>query len=292
MHDEDATSASAADEYRRRSSANWEAAAAGWEAERDRTRAMAAPLTAWLIERLDLRPGVTVLEIASGPGDVGVQAARALGRHGRVILSDRSQAMVEAAGRTAQAAGVDVELLVLDAEAMALPDASVDRVVSRFAYMLIPDREAALRETRRVLRPGGRLAFGVWGSAGENEWATTLWDALEAHTPLPPARPGGPGMFALGDRDELRRLVGAAGFEVRAIEAVELRWSFADFDDYWRAQTQLNGGLTRLIPTLTEAEHAELRETVRAAVERFRSGDGYRMSGVTLGVEADATGAV
>jgi SAM-dependent methyltransferase len=289
MHDPDATSAAAADEYRRRSAANWESAAAGWEAERDRTSEMSRPLTAWLVEHLDLRPGLTVLEIATGTGDVGVQVATAMGGGGRVILSDRSQAMVEAAGRTARAAGVDgVDLRVLDAEALALADASVDRVVSRFAYMLIPDRDAAFRETRRVLRPDGRLAFGVWGSAAENEWATTLWDVLEERTELPPARPGGPGMFALGDREALARVLAAAGFEVEAIEAIRVEWGYSDFADYWRAQTSLNGGLTRLLPTLRDAERAELESAVRAAVERFRAGDGYRMSGLTLGVAAAA----
>jgi hypothetical protein len=75
---------------------------------------------------------------------------------------------------------------------------------------------------------------------------------------------------------------------VRTIEAIRVEWGYADFADYWRAQTSLNGGLTRLLPTLGDAERAELESAVRAAVERFRAGDGYRMSGLTLGVAADA----
>jgi ubiquinone/menaquinone biosynthesis C-methylase UbiE len=287
MHDQDATSA--ADEYRRRSAENWDTAAAGWESERGRVRTMSKPLTTWLIANLDLRPGVAVLEVAAGPGDTGIQVAAALTGEGTVILSDRSPAMVEVARRAAAAAGLEnVELRVLDAEAMDLADAIADRVVCRFGYMLLPDPAAALRETRRVLRPGGRLAFAVWGTAAENEWATTLWDVLERLTDLPPTKPGGPGMFALGDRDALRRLVTDAGFGVRAVEPIAVEWTYTDFDDYWRAQTSLNGGLARLLPTLGQDERDALIGAVREAVERFRVGDGYRLAGVTLGVAADA----
>lgn len=287
MHDQDATSA--AEEYRRRSAENWDTAAAGWEAERDRVRAMTSPLTAWLIANLDLRPGVTVLEVAAGPGDTGLQVAAALNGDGTVILSDRSAAMVDVARRAAAEAGLpNVEVRMLDAESMDLADAFVDRVVCRFGYMLLADPAAGLRETRRVLRPDGRLAFAVWGTAAENEWATTVWDVLERLIDLPRSKPGGPGMFALGDRDTLRGLVTDAGFEVRAVETIPVEWAYANFDDYWRAQTSLNGGLTRLLPTLAPAERDSLIGAVRDAVERFRVGDGYRLAGVTVGVAADA----
>ena len=287
MHDRDATSA-AAEEYRRRSTQNWETAAAGWEAERDRVASMGRPITEWLIAHLDLRPGQTVLEIATGPGDVGIAVAAAL-EGGRVIMSDRSHAMVAAAGRAVAAAGVrNAEVRDLDAESLDLGDASVDRVVCRFAYMLMPDRAAAFAETRRVLAPGGRLAFAVWAAADRNAWATTLWNVLESRTELPPAAPGGPGMFALGDPATVAPLVETAGFSVRAVEHITVEWSYPDYDAYWQAQSSLNGGLTRLLATLSEAERGDLYEAVRGAVEPFRDGAGYRLTGVALGVAADA----
>jgi SAM-dependent methyltransferase len=289
MHDQEATSRVAADEYRKRSALNWEQAAAGWESEAERVRTMGAPITAWLIEHLALDQGATVLELASGPGDVGLAVAAALAGGGRVILSDRAHAMVEAARRAAAAAGLEnVEMRVLDAESLDLADASVDRVVCRFAYMLVADRAAAFRETRRVLRPGGRVAFAVWGAAAENEWATTLWEVLEARTDLPVTPPGGPGMFALADPAVVRGLVADAGFELRAVEPIPVSWSYPDFDSYWRAQSSLNGGLTRLLPTLTASERDALIEAVRAAVEPYRIDGGYRLAGVALGVAADA----
>ncbi|HEX5249686.1 MAG TPA: methyltransferase domain-containing protein [Gaiellales bacterium] len=287
MHAEDATSAAADAEYRERSTLNWETAAAGWESERDRMRQISAPVTDWLVDHLELRPGLTVLELAAGTGDVGIRVAETLAGQGRVILSDRAAAMVEAAGRWVTERGASgIELRVLDAESLDLPDASVDRVVCRFAYMLVPDRDAAFAETRRVLRPGGRVAFAVWAGRERNDWATTLWDVLESRAPLPPARPGGPGMFALADRRVVEETLARAGLEPEALEEIPVSWRYAGFDDYWRTAAAMNGSLTRLLPTLPDSERADLAAAVRDAIERFRDGEGYRLPGLALGVAA------
>jgi SAM-dependent methyltransferase len=287
MHSEDATSAAADAEYRRRSTLNWEQAAPGWISERERTRERMSPVTDWLVDHLELTPGLAVLELAAGPGDVGIRVAESLAGDGQVIVSDRAPAMVEAAGRWAQERGArGVEARVLDAESLDLPDAAVDRVVCRFGYMLVPDRDAAFRETRRVLRPGGRLAFAVWAEPERNEWATTLWDVLESLTPLPPARPGGPGMFALADRRVLEDVMTRAGLEPRTIEEIPVEWRYPDFEGYWRSAVAVNGGLTRLLPTLSEQEQADLVAEVRGAIERFREGERYRLPGLALGVAA------
>jgi SAM-dependent methyltransferase len=287
MHSEDATSAAADAEYRRRSTLNWEQAAAGWISERERMRERMTTVTEWLVDQLELTPGLTVLELAAGPGDVGIRVAESLAGDGRVIVSDRAAAMVEAAGRWAQQRGAQgVEARVLDAESLDLPDASVDRVVCRFGYMLVPDRDAAFRETRRVLRPGGRLAFAVWAERERNEWATTLWDVLESLMPLPPARPGGPGMFALADRGVVEDVLGRAGLEPQTVEEIPVEWRYPDFESYWRSAVAVNGGLARLLPTLSEDEQADLAAEVRGAIERFRAGDGYRLPGLALGVAA------
>lgn len=287
MHAEDATSAAANAEYRQRSTLNWETAAAGWESERDRMRQVSAPVTDWLVDHLELRPGLTVLELAGGTGDVGIRVAETLKGEGRVILSDRSAAMIEAAGRwVAERGAGGIELRVLDAESLDLPDAGIDRVVCRFAYMLVPDRDAAFAETRRVLRPGGRVAFAVWSDRERNDWATTLWDVLESRAPLPPARPGGPGMFALADRGVVEDALVRAGLEPLALEEIPVAWRYADFDDYWRTAAAMNGSLTRLLPTLSDADQADLAAAVRDSIERFREGEGYCLPGLALGVAA------
>jgi ubiquinone/menaquinone biosynthesis C-methylase UbiE len=126
----------------------------------------------WLADAVDPQPGQTVLDIAAGPGDLGLQIAERMGGDGRVLSTDFSPEMVDVARRFGDARGVaNVEYRVLDAEQMDLGDDSVDAAVCRWAYMLTADPVAALRETRRVLRDDGPLAFAVWRTPDCNPWA-------------------------------------------------------------------------------------------------------------------------
>lgn len=289
MHRTETTSLGSADEYRRRSYRNWQSAAAGWEREREAVQAALAPLTDWMLERLAAQPGQTLLELGAGTGETGLLAARLVDPGGRVILTDRSTAMLEAAERRAQELGLsNVELRALDMEAIDLPEAAVDGVLCRLALMLVPDTAAALAGIRRVLRPGGRLIATVWDAVERNPWAPALWEVIERMTDLPPARPGGPGMFSLGDAGGIEALLADAGFHEIAVEPIAIEWRYDDFESYWRTQSSLNGSLSQLLPTLAQEERDLLADAVRKAVERFRSPEGYRAPGSALGISASA----
>lgn len=287
MHRTETTSLGHADEYRRRSYRNWQSAAAGWEREREAVQAALGPLTDWMIERLAPAPGQTLLELGAGTGETGLLAARLVEPGGRLILTDRSTAMLEASERRAAELGLtNVEVRVLDMEAIDLPDASVDGALSRLALMLVPDTAAALAGARRVLRPGGRLVATVWDAVERNPWAPALWEVIERMTDLPPARPGGPGMFSLGDAGRVETLLAEAGFGEIAVEPIAVEWRYPDFESYWRTQSSLNGSLSQLLPTLPQEERERLVGAVREAVERFRDGSGYCAPGSALGVAA------
>ena len=289
MHRTETTSLGSADEYRRRSYRNWQSAAAGWEREREAVQAALAPLTDWMLERLAAQPGQTILELGAGTGETGLLAARLVDPGGRVILTDRSTAMLEAAERRARELGLsNVELRALDMEAIDLPEAAVDGVLCRLALMLVPDTTAALAGIRRVLRPGGRLIATVWDAVERNPWAPALWEVVERMTDLPPARPGGPGMFSLGDAGGIEALLADAGFREIAVERIAIEWRYDDFESYWRTQSSLNGSLSQLLPTLPQEERDLLADAVRKAVERFRSPEGYRAPGSALGISASA----
>lgn len=289
MHRTETTSLGSADEYRRRSYRNWQSAAAGWEREREAVQAALAPLTDWMLERLAAQPGQTLLELGAGTGETGLLAARRVDPGGRVILTDRSTAMLEAAERRAGELGLsNVELRAVDMEAIDLPGAAVDGVLCRLALMLVPDTAAALAGIRRVLRPGGRLIATVWDAVERNPWAPALWEVVERMTDLPPARPGGPGMFSLGDAGGIEALLADAGFGEIAVEPIAVEWRYADFESYWRTQSSLNGSLSQLLPTLPQEERDRLANAVREAVERFRTPEGYRAPGSALGISASA----
>jgi len=109
---------------------------------------------------LDLHPGETVLDLGSGGGIDVLLSARRVAPGGRAIGLDMTDEMLDLARRNAAQIGVgNVEFVKGEMEAMPLPDASVDVIISNCVVNLSPDKDAVLRESARVLRPGGRFAI-------------------------------------------------------------------------------------------------------------------------------------
>ena len=150
--------------------------------------------------------------------------------------------MVDAARKRADELGVkNAEFRQLDAEKMDLPDDSVDGVVCRWGFMLMADPAAALSETNRVLKPGGRISFAVWATADKNLWAATPAMVLVERGAMPAPEPARPGIFALGDQGRLEELVTSAGFAAPRIEEVPFTFEYEDLDFHWRATNELAG---------------------------------------------------
>jgi len=261
--------------------------AAAWERHRARLFESQCQLSEWLVDRVNPRPGDTILELAAGPGETGFLAAERLGSEGRLISTDLNQAMVAAARRGADARGLtNVETRVIDASAIDLADASVDGVLSRFGLMLVPERERCFAECRRVLRPGGRLAYGVWGPFDRNDWLWHLVAASRQHGHEPPTDPEGPrAPFSLADPAVNRDVLAAAGFATVEIEEIPGAQRYASVDDYWDLQIAIAGPVSGLIRSLPDDERAAIRSTLEPMLAPFRAGDGtLALPSLTLGV--------
>jgi ubiquinone/menaquinone biosynthesis C-methylase UbiE len=275
------------DTYRQDSRETWAKMAPGWEDRREWLMGITGPVNNWLVEAADPQPGQVFLDIAAGTGDLGLLVAERVGDQGRVVSTDFAPEMVDVARRQGEARGVsNVEFRVLDAERMDLEDDSVDGVVCRYGYMLMADPAAAMAETRRVLSDGGPLAFAVWGTPDRNPWAAVPGMTLMQRGHMPPPEPGAPGIFALGEPERIRDLVGEAGFAqpVQIEElAVEFRW--ADFDDLWDTLLRITGPLSRVITALPDDEREATRKAMEENVAQFRNEDGtYSAPGASWGV--------
>jgi SAM-dependent methyltransferase len=256
------------DEYRQTSHEIWERISVNWDSEREFIHSATAPVSQRMVERLDPKPGDTILDLAAGTGDTGFLAAAMIGSDGKLISTDFASGMVDAAKAVSAQLGLDnVEHRVLDAERMELDDSSVDGVLCRFGYMLMADPAKALGETRRVLRDGGRLVFGVWGPPDENMWAFVPGRVLVERGHLPPPEPEQPGIFAMADPDRIRALVTGAGFSEPEIEQVDMVWPYGDAGEHWVFTRKLAGPLADAVDQLDEDDQEAVRLEVESEIE-------------------------
>jgi SAM-dependent methyltransferase len=263
------------DDYRRESRARWGATAAGWEARRDALRQATMPVSAWMVDAIDPQPGHTVLELAAGTGDTGFLAAELVQPGGTLIASDFVPEMLSVAQRRAAELGVgNVRFKQIDAESIDIDAGSLDGVLCRWGYMLMADAEAALRETRRVLKPGARLAFAAWTGPEENPWAAIPSGALVKRGLIERPDPDAPGQFAWRDVEVIQDLLDGAGFTEHRVEPLEFTFEFPSFDEYWATVADLSSSLGAALASGDAATVAEARAAAAAAADPYTRADG------------------
>jgi ubiquinone/menaquinone biosynthesis C-methylase UbiE len=264
--------------HRQSSLENWEEAASGWVRRQDTLRELAAPVSHWMVAAIDPQPGQRILELAAGLGETAMLAAELVAPVGGVVISDQADAMLAGARERASALGLgNVEFQVLNAEWIDLPLASVDGALCRWGYMLMADPATALAETRRVLRPGGRLALAVWDALDQNPWASLPAQELIARGLAPQsedAAAAAPGPFTLASPARVSELLAQAGFAEVKIEALELVRRHPSFDDFWEITLDLSRSFHDAVLARPEAEIVEIREALARRFAPFTSATG------------------
>jgi SAM-dependent methyltransferase len=261
----------------------WSAVADGWGEHADYADARGAALTERLFDLSQLRPGDRVLELACGPGGLGIAAANRVGPEGEVVMSDVAPEMTAIAADRAGAAGLDnVTTRVLDLEQIDEPDESYDVVLCREGFMFAVDPAHAAGEINRVLRPGGRVALAVWGPRERNPWLGLVFDAVSTQlgAPIPP--PGIPGPFAIADAERLAGLLSDAGLAGVAVTEEPVPLHTASFDEWWSRTTALAGPLAKILDSLPADTVQAIRDLLEETTREYETPSGLEFPGVSL----------
>jgi SAM-dependent methyltransferase len=168
----------------------------------------------------------------------------------------------------------NVEFQVMGAEWIDLPVASVDGALCRWGYMLMSDPLAALIETRRVLRPGGRLALAVWDALERNPWGQAPAAELAARGLIERSAPDAPGPFKLGDEERLGTLLEEAGFAEILVDSVAVEQRHASFEDFWETTLDLSRNFHDAVIELPAQELAEVRAGLATRLGPHTAADG------------------
>ena len=171
--------------------------------------------TAVLLRLVPPRTGERVLDVASGPGTVAIEAAKLVGPQGSVLATDLTPEWAEViAERSAESGVRNVTFRSMGAETLDLPDESFAVAYCQFGLMFVPDPVQALREMRRVLLPGGRLGIVVWSTVDKVPHFAVFSQLLAPHGFAPPVPPEQqmPTPLALGGPGLIDGHVAAAGF--------------------------------------------------------------------------------
>lgn len=261
----------------------WDKAADHYE---DGWKESLAPAQTKLNELAAAKPGDHVLDLACGTGLVALPLATAVGPSGRVLATDLSDRMVEHTHSLANKHGfLNVETLRADAEDLSMiDDATFDLVTCALGLMYCPDPLTAMQEAFRVLKPGGRAVFAVWGARKSCGWAE-IFPIVDARVQSPVC----PMFFRLGTGNALAMEMAEAGFSEIAEHRLNSHLPY-DNDKAAADAAFVGGPVALAYNRFNEATRAAAREEYLQSIAPYKHGLGYKIPGefvVCRGVKSD-----
>ena len=219
-----------------------------------------------LVERLGLEPGASALDVACGTGNATIPAAQA---GARAVGLDLTPKLLEQARRRAAGAGVEIEWIEGDAEALPFDDGSFDVVLSTFGCMFAPDHRRTASEMARVLRPGGKLGVAAWTPDGE---IGRFFGALASFGPPPPPDFEPPPLW--GTEEHVSEIFSGTGVELR-FERAAVHFEFESVDAALAEYVPKFGPLVMLKQALEpEGRWPEAEAEIRRYYEQSEQPDG------------------
>jgi len=268
----------------------WRGAAPVWMKWYAKLSSQSRRATELLVSGAALSPGQHVLDLASGTGEPALSIAKVVGSSGRVVATDMVPEMLEGARENASALGLsNMEFKVADAESLPFGAGEFDRVTARFGVMFFPDIHKALSEVRRVLKPGGRISFVVWGPPEGNPLFSTMTGPFLKHVQMPTAPPDAPGVFRFADENKFAGVVSAAGFHSVKTATITVDWPWpGPPEEAWLATSEIAAPFRKMMDTLPPEKKKAVVEEVIAGIAHYYDGKQVNFPASLVSVQAVA----
>jgi SAM-dependent methyltransferase len=247
-----------------------------WEKHRKLIRDMFAPITKALLSDAEVRPGDTVLDVATGPGDPALSVADEVGPSGKVIGIDPAPKLIEGARRAAAEMGMkNTQFEIAGADALPFPAEMFDAEISRFGVMFFPSPIDGVREMLRVLKPGKKLAFAVWHFVDNNPFHHSLARIIDRYVAPPPVPPDAPNPFRFASPGKLKSVLVEAGIAEPAERL--LRFSIdapLSVEDYWTFRCDWAEKLREKLTQLPAEQSRAVKEQVIGVFNEYHTARG------------------
>ncbi len=242
-----------------------------------------------MLDLAQLRPGMRVLDLATGRGEPAVRAAHRVGPTGAVLGVDISEGLLQMARERAAREGLsNLDLRVMSAESLeGVPTAHFHATLVRWGLMYLDSPVAALASARRAMVPRGVLVAAVWAEPERVPYFTLPRRVLGKYVPLPPIDLEAPGTFRHADVGRLQRDLAAAGLTIEHVEELEVAVMEAETGAELVAWTRAFG-LTRLLNGLPEEIQQAWEAELAKETEPLRKDGRVRLGGVTRIVVASS----
>ncbi len=272
-----------AEKYKNAQREQWNKDGAAWRRWNPTLDRWYGKVTHQMLDLARIQPGQRILDIAAGAGEPAVSAAKRVGSNGYVLATDISEGIVELALQVAREHGLkQIETRTMDGEKLDLPDACFDAVLCRLGLMYMPHPETALREWRRALRPGGRVAVVVFSTPDRNSWGAMPASIIRRRAQLPPPVPGQPGPFSLGAPGVLEDVFRKAGFAAPEVCAVPVPLKMPSSAEYVRVAREAFGAFNAMMAHLSHRERESVWNEVEDSMRSFESPSGFVVPGECL----------
>lgn len=251
--------------------AAWETSSQYWNKYQALIEQMYAPLSRAVIDEAGIVAGQRVLDIGGGSGEPSLTISPVVGESGSVTYTDPAPGMVKAARDEAARRGqTNIEFHQCTVEQLHFADDSFDAAVSRLSAMFFPDMLSGLREMLRVVKPGGRISFVVWGAKEVNPFFNVVTETLDRFVPADAEDEDAPTAFRFAAPGKLAKLLAEAG----ATSVTERALPFTieapiSVERFWELRTEMSDTFRKKLQKLVPDQVAAIRYTVQKAVSGY-----------------------